>query len=111
MEYSINIIEFCGRNVVTREDGKKVHDLLISQWNQADKIKFDFGNVLVASVSFIDEIFGKLAFEYPRHEITNKLQFTNIQDFDRALLNDILRSRFRQKQLEQEQNIEEGRSS
>ena len=103
MEFSINIIEFCGKNVVTRDDGKKVHDLIVDQWEKADKIKIDFGNVLVASVSFFDEIFGKLAFEHNRNELTGKLQVVNIQEFDRALLNDILGSRLRQKELEQEQ--------
>ncbi len=106
MEFYINIIERCGKNVVTRDDGKTVHDLIIDQWDRAEKIKIDFGNVLVASVSFFDEIFGKLAFEHDRNELTAKLQFVNIQEFDRALLNDIIGSRFRQKELERKLEIQ-----
>ena len=98
-EYVLNIIDTCGKNIVTRENGKQVHDLIRSKWDESEKIKIDFGNVLIASVSFIDEIFGKLAFEFSREEIQSKLQMLNIQDFDRALLNDILVSRFRQKDL------------
>jgi hypothetical protein len=100
MEIMINIIDLCGKNVVTRDDGKRVHDLIASEWKSADKIKIDFGNVLIASVSFLDEIFGRLAFEYSRSELTSKIAMENLQDFDRALLNDILRSRFRQKELD-----------
>jgi hypothetical protein len=100
-EYSININSICGKNIVTRDDGKKVHDLIIQQWNESTRIKIDFGNVLIASVSFMDEIFGKLAFEYDRQEVVSKLQMENIQDFDRALLNDILVSRYKQKELDQ----------
>ena len=101
-ELIININDICGKNVVTRDDGKKLHDEILSHWKNVDKITIDFGNVLVASVSFIDEIFGKLAFEYGRNDLTSKLHFVNIQEFDRALLNDILKSRLRQKEVEQQ---------
>jgi hypothetical protein len=99
-DFSINIKDVCGRNIVTRDDGKKVHDLIIGQWKESEKIKIDFGNVLIASVSFIDEIFGKLAFEFDKQEVGSKLQMLNIQEYDRALLNDILVSRYKQKELE-----------
>jgi len=98
-EYILDIRDTCGKNIVTRENGKQVHDIITGKWNEAEKIKIDFGNVLIASVSFIDEIFGKLAFEHTREEIQTKLLIVNIQDFDRALLNDILVSRLRQKEL------------
>ncbi len=99
-DFLININDVCGKNIVTRDDGKRVHDLIVDQWKESDIIKIDFGNVLIASVSFIDEIFGKLAFEFNREEIGSKLQMLNIQEFDRALLNDILVSRYKQKELE-----------
>ena len=102
MEYKIDIKEFCGKNIVTRDDGKKVRDLIVDNWNNVDKIKIDFGNVLVASVSFFDEIFGPLALKYSRSELIDKIIMENIQEYDRALLNDILRSRFRQKELKLE---------
>lgn len=102
-EVKININDTCGKNVVTREDGRKVHDLILSHWNNVDKIQIDFGNILVASVSFFDEIFGKLAYEYSRTELTSKLHPVNIQEFDRAMLNDIMVSRFRQKELQEQQ--------
>ena len=105
MESVINIIDLCGKNIVTREDGKKVHDLITAQWYKAEKIKIDFGNVLVASVSFFDEIFGRLAFEYSQNELTSKIQVVNIQDFDRALLNDIFRSRLQQKNMDDSQKV------
>ncbi|MDR3626497.1 MAG: STAS-like domain-containing protein [Ignavibacteriaceae bacterium] len=105
MEYIINIKKVCGKNIVTRDDGKKVRDLIELQWTLIDKIKIDFGNVLVASVSFFDEIFGRLALKYSRSELTEKIIMENIQEYDRALLNDILRSRFRQQELKfQRQN-------
>jgi hypothetical protein len=41
-----------------------------------------------------------LAFKFAREEVKSKIQLVNIQDFDRALVNDILVSRFRQRELE-----------
>jgi hypothetical protein len=105
MENKIDIKQFCGKNIVTRDDGKIVRDLIEDHWNKVNKIEIDFGNVLVASVSFFDEIFGKLATKYSRSELTDKIIMENIQDYDRALLNDILRSRFRQKELNPEGQI------
>jgi len=102
MDYTINIIETCGKNIVTRDDGKVVHDLIVNQWDRVDAIKIDFGNVLIASVSFFDEIFGQLAFEYSRNDLTRKIHVDNIQKFDRALLNDIMRSRLRQQEYKPE---------
>lgn len=102
MEHIIDIKEFCGKNIVTRDDGKKVRDLIESKWDTVDKIKIDCGNILIASVSFFDEIFGQLAFKHSRSEFTEKIVVENIQEYDRALLNDILRSRFRQKELKLE---------
>jgi hypothetical protein len=98
-EFVLNINVFCGKNVVTRDDGKKVYDLIIAEWDKNDKIKIDFGNVLIASVSFIEEIFGKLALQFARSDVQSKIQIDNIQDFDKALVNDILISRFRQKEM------------
>jgi hypothetical protein len=40
-----------------------------------------------------------LAFEYPKDALIRKLSFENINEFDRALLNDIFISRFHQKEL------------
>ena len=86
------------RRSMIRKFCEQMGDIL--QWDQSNKIKIDFGNVLIASVSFIDEIFGKLAFKFAREEVQSKIQLVNIQDFDRALVNDILVSRFRQRELE-----------
>ena len=47
----------------------------------------------------MDEAFGKLALKHSKEDLQKKLKFEDIVDYDRALLNDILHSRFRQKEL------------
>ncbi len=99
MELSVQ--DTCGKNTVTRKDGEQVKKLVLNALKKESKIIIDFSNILVASVSFFDEAFGKLAFEHTKEKLQEKLSFKNIEEYDRALLNDILISRFHQKELGQ----------
>jgi len=95
----INIKDVCGKKTVTRDDGEKINRMLSEKWDTESTINIDFSNVLVASVSFMDEAFGKLALCYSKEDLQKKLKFKNMVQYDKALLNDILYSRFRQKQV------------
>lgn len=97
----INLQKECDKQTITREDGKKIHRMILDAWKKEDKIEIDFNHILIASVSFIDEAFGKLAFYYSKEALIAKLDFKKIEDYDRALLNDILISRYHQKDLKQ----------
>jgi|SRR3989304_2670588 len=88
----------CKKGTVTREDGEIIRKLLLANWNITDRFQINFNNLEVASVSFIDEAFGQLAFQYSKDELKRKLKFKNIVDYDKSLLNDILISRYRQKE-------------
>ena len=95
----INLKDKCGKGIITRKDGQIINELIINAWDNEDKIIIDLNNITIASVSFLDEAFGKLAFNYPKNILVKKLSFENINEFDRALLNDIFVSRFHQKEL------------
>ncbi|MGO9371178.1 MAG: STAS-like domain-containing protein [Syntrophobacteraceae bacterium] len=95
----LDIRQICGKNTVTRDDGKVIFKLLIENWEENPKIEIDLDNLLVASVSFIDEAFGKLALQFCKEDMQNKLVFENMVTYDRKLLNDILMSRFRQQAI------------
>lgn len=94
----INLKEKCEKRTVTREDGELIYKLISDAWNKTEKVTVDFSNILIASVSFLDESFGKLAFEHNLEELKQKLSFENMEKYDRALLNDILISRYHQKE-------------
>jgi hypothetical protein len=94
----IDLKDFCYKRAVTGEDGQKIQKIIKDSWDNEDKITINFNNILIASVSFFDEAFGKLAFKYPINMLQEKLVFENIDNYDRALLNGILTSRYRQKQ-------------
>jgi len=95
----INIRSMCGKKTVTRDDGEKINKILSEKWGEESTFDIDFDNLLVASVSFMDEAFGTLALEHSKEDLQKKLKFSNIIDYDRGLLNDILYSRFHQKVL------------
>jgi hypothetical protein len=95
----IDIKEITKKRTVTREDGEKIQIILNEAWDKEEQFIIDFDNVLVASVSFLDEAFGQLALCHTKETLQKKLKFENIVDYDKALLNDILYSRFRQREL------------
>jgi len=105
----INIQKICGKKTVTRDDGEKIHDIIVKEWDHSPTFIINFDNILVASVSFIDEAFGKLALEHNKDALRQKLKFEKMVDYDRALLNDIMFSRFRQKELGQNGNSFNGK--
>jgi hypothetical protein len=99
----INVNKICKKKTVSRDDGEKINKILGENWDKASSFHIDFNNVLVASVSFMDEAFGKLALHHTKETLQRKLKFQNMLDYDRALLNDILFSRFRQKEIERKE--------
>ncbi len=92
----LKLKDICGTNTVTRTDGKKIHQFLLDHWDKARAIEVDFGNLVIASVSFLDEAIGQLALRYKRNELVSKLKLRRISSRDKRLLNDIFISRYRQ---------------
>ncbi|MCK4353267.1 STAS-like domain-containing protein [candidate division WOR-3 bacterium] len=92
----IDIAKCTAKSRVTREDGQRLREMVQKKWN-SEIFEFDFCNVTVASVSFLDEVFGYLTLEKGLDEIKKKVRVKNITDFDRRLLNDIVYSRSKQK--------------
>jgi len=96
----IDIQKICGKKTVTRKDGQVINQILTEKWDRTDQFQIDFGNLLIASVSFIDEAFGKLAMCHTGEDLQRKLVFKKMVPYDRKLLNDIIFSRLRQQTLE-----------
>jgi hypothetical protein len=100
---TINLKAERGKQTISREDGLVIAQKLTEAMEKEDKITVDFNNILIASVSFFDEAFGKLAFKYSKDILVQKLSFENMEPFDRALLNDILISRYHEKDIKAKQ--------
>lgn len=96
IEITIRLDEFVESRVSTREDGQPLREYLTERWKEADKFTIDFEGLTIASVSFIDEAFGKLAQLHGKRELTRKIKVVNISEQDRSLLNEVVMSRLRQ---------------
>jgi hypothetical protein len=101
-EFHIDIKKMAGTDTVSREHGRKIRKIIEPLLKIKDKITIDFSNLSIASPSFIDEAFAKLMLKYPLDGIKTKLSFVNMTDFDRALLNDLVRARIRERTLLEE---------
>jgi hypothetical protein len=99
----INIAKICKKKTVSRDDGEIINKILSEKWDNEAIFSIDFNNILIASVSFMDEAFGKLALHHSKADLQKKLKFQNMLEYDRALLNDILNSRLREKKLRQDE--------
>ncbi len=93
----LNVKDLCGSSTLTRTDGHKIFKFILSCWEDFDKIEVDFGNRVIASVSFLDEALGQLALRFDRQELASKLKLSRIASNDKKLLNEIINSRYREK--------------
>jgi len=98
-EFYIDIKKTAGTDTVSREHGKKIRIIIERLLKIKDRITIDFSNLSIASPSFIDEAFAKLLLKCSLDELRDKLSFINITEFDRALLNDLVRARIREREL------------
>jgi len=98
-EYYLDIKRVAGTDTVSREHGRKIRKIIEQLLKVKNRISIDFSNLSIASPSFIDEAFAKLMLKYPLDDIRTKLSFVNMTVFDRALLNDLVRARIRERTL------------
>lgn len=102
-EFHIDIKKVAGTDTVSREHGRKIRKHIELFLKIKDRITtIDFSNLSIASPSFIDEAFAKLLLKYSLDEVRDKLSFVNMTEFDRALLNDLVRARIRERTLLEE---------
>lgn len=93
----LEIASYCKARLVSRGDGAHLRRAIEEAWNADGPLVLDFANVRVASVSFFDEALGLLAREYPIDELTKRVRVENIDPGDRTLLNNIVRSRAKER--------------
>jgi|SRR5579885_1821417 len=90
----VNVSEICGEDIISRDAGKKIRDLILSHWEE-DEIEVIFGGRGVGSVSFFDEAVGLLMKRGGKkiEDIRRKLKFPDLKTEDRKLLNYVFSTR------------------
>jgi len=91
----IEIKDELGSEVVTREHGRRLRELVSAGLSNPPVI-VDFGGLQITSVSFFDEAFGQLALTLGEAKLADQVRFEGLDKFDSALLEDIVSSRSRE---------------
>jgi len=94
----IVVSEVVGRKISSRTDGKLFRQKLLEMMKKEKRIVLDFTGLEIASVSFLDEAFGRLTDEFSLEELKDRLAFENMDDGDRKLLNFVILSRYKEKE-------------
>jgi hypothetical protein len=89
----IDVVSVCGEDIISRDAGRKIRDLILAAWNEKE-IRILVKGRLIASVSFFDEAIGLLLRRGKTiDEIRKKISFPDLQPNDRQLLNRIIKER------------------
>ena len=94
----IRVTEVCGQSRVFRRDGERLRSAIKEVWARGLPCEVDFGNVRIASVSFLDEGIAVLALELPRDELLVRLRVENMTPPDRRLLDELISARARERE-------------
>lgn len=89
----IDLETFSEGDLSSREEGRDVLVHILKWWKRADRITLDFKYIQVASISFIDEVFGTLALLFSNEELREKLTLENIDPIDKRMINAAIASR------------------
>lgn len=90
----INIPQICGDDIISRDAGKKIRDLILANWDE-DEIRLIVAGRTVGSVSFFDEAIGLLMKRGNKspNEVLKKLKFPDLKPEDKTLLNYVFATR------------------
>lgn len=96
----IDVVKVCGTDIISREAGKKIRELLLTNWAESE-LRLIFSGRKIASVSFFDEAFGLLLKRggKPLDEVRRKLKFPDITESDKKLLNKVMITRIEENRV------------
>lgn len=94
---TINVPEICGEDIISRDAGHKIREIILAHWNE-ENIIVKFGGKTVGSVSFFDEAIGLLLKrgDKPIAEVKKKLKFPDLKPEDSTLLNYVVATRLQE---------------
>jgi hypothetical protein len=87
----IEVKKELGSDVVTRQHGKRLREMILSAWANPPVV-VDFEGLRINSVSFFDEAFGQIALTHSSQDL-KKVESRGLEKFDAALLQDVIASR------------------
>lgn len=93
----IDVPGICGEDLISREAGRKIRELILSHWNEPI-LELHFNGRRIGSVSFFDEAIGLLMKREGKNldEMRQKLKFPDLLKEDRILLKYTMSARIKE---------------
>lgn len=83
-----------GDDYISRKAGERLRDIILDSQKEGKEVQVDFSGVIVASTSFFDEGFAKLAEHgWSLEDFESRLELVNINPFDKRVLDEMCRHR------------------
>lgn len=89
---TIKVKDIVGSNAISMNSGQKVKDEITRLWEKVDKLTIDFKGVDVFASPFFNASVGALLKNKSIGQLQSKLEFTNISDHGRRLLNLVIQN-------------------
>lgn len=90
----VNIKSDFADDWISRKAGENLRCLIIEAAGNNEKIEIDFAGLLIASTSFFDEGFAKLAKSgWTREKLSSQITFKNLHPKDKMILEEMCRNR------------------
>ena len=90
----INIKENFPNDYISREAGEKLREEILKYSKEKEAIHIDFNQVQIASTSFMDEAFAKLALEgWTEKEFNQRVRLENMDSRDEKVLKQVCKYR------------------
>ena len=89
---TISVKEMVGPNAISMNSGQKIKEEILRQWEGVDKINLNFDGIDVFASPFFNASVGALLKGRTIEELQGKLEFTNISDHGRRLINLVIQN-------------------
>ena len=90
----IDITKVFANDHITRAAGERLREIILDVTKDGDCVEIDFGGAVIASTSFLDEGFAKLAeMGWNQKKLRALIVFTHLHPRDAAVLDELFAQR------------------
>lgn len=77
---TIDVFEVAGKNCVMNEDGEKIYNLILKEFDNKHSVKLDFTHVIYYASGFFNTAIGRLLDKYTQNDLRQNLFFEGLSE-------------------------------
>lgn len=89
---TISVKDMVGPNAISMNSGQKIKNEILKQWEKNEKISVDFDGIDVFASPFFNASIGALLKGKTIEQLQERLEFANISDHGRRLINLVIQN-------------------